>query len=84
MTPLEASITSFTPDHGWTAHFTGLKETWTEPVIGWAVVVTYTDDGSYEQGIRAVVLTEGRYAVTIVDYIEERDPGLAVRLKRTS
>lgn len=79
------SPTAFTPDSsGWTAAFTNADgNTWTEPVIGWAIAVNWAeheerdnaDDPArdiHETQIQAVVLDEG-YVVTESAYCVNRD-----------
>lgn len=67
------SITSLTVDHGWIAEFTSGGETWTEPVIGWAVVVRWANHGgeNAETDLQAVVLAEDRYPVAIREYVDD-------------
>ena len=72
---------SFTPDHGWVAHFEGASETWTEPVIGWAIVSWAGVDGR-ENDIQAVVLDEERYPSTIHGYLIGREGVKFLRLTR--
>ena len=81
------SIVSFTPDHGWIANFKATDgENWTEPVIGWAVVVKWTNyderaadscepDCQMETRLQAVVLDEYCYPTVISEYLEGRIQG---------
>lgn len=81
------STVSFTPDHSgtWAVRFTAHGHSWTEPVVGWAVVVTNPDDG--EEGastqVQPVVIdpAEG-WPASITEYRNNRDGYVAWRMER--
>lgn len=74
MIPTEGAILNMTPAAG-TVEFGAKGESWSMPLIGWAVVVTYLEDEGegagleYETSVHPVILTEGRYPVTLPDYL---------------
>lgn len=70
------AVIRFTPDHGWAATITDghSEESWTLPIIGWAVVVNDLEadtDGIREAdtGVEPVVLVEERYASVLSQYV---------------
>lgn len=83
------SPTHFTPEpQNLTATFTNTDgETWTGPIIGWAIVITWnnTDRGDdaepddQETRIEPVILAENKYPRTVNDYVANTD---GVRLER--
>lgn len=81
------SVISFTPDHSG-AHvveFTQGGETWTEHIIGWAIVVSYSDDeGGTDTNIHPVVIdpADGMPA-TVTDYRDNRTGHIDWRVKAT-
>lgn len=80
----ENSIISFTPDAGWEATFTTETETWTEPVIGWAVVLDLIVKGGREEtGLEPVLLVENRFPATLYWHLQDMsDPKPRVQIKR--
>ncbi|MBM0233368.1 hypothetical protein JNW91_16800 [Micromonospora sp. STR1_7] len=70
------SVTSFAPVDPdlYEVAFTGEDESWTLPVIGFAVVVTYAaqeDHDLSETGVCPVLIGEDGYAVTLRDLLSE-------------
>jgi hypothetical protein len=55
----------------WRMEFATKDERWTLPVIGWAVVVQHED--KYVTGIEPVVLENGWWALTLEQYLGDRD-----------
>lgn len=91
----ENSVISFTPDDGWEAVFIVPAaddpniqlQGWTEPVIGWAVVVDLEEDGEghTETGLEPVLLVEDRYPVTLHWHLASMDqPHPRVRIQRSA
>jgi len=79
--PTVGSVLSLTTASG-TVEFTNATETWTEPLVAWAVVVVWSDPalGEYGTDVVAVVIDEDRYPVTLAEYLRERASGTKARI----
>ncbi len=88
MTWTPESVLSFAPDSGWTADFTDRldNESWSLPVIGWAVLVNaYEDTDDADEAARsrvgprtslqAVVLAEATAPMPVPAYLDTISPG---------
>ncbi|MFG1844904.1 hypothetical protein [Micromonospora carbonacea] len=69
------SVTSFSPTDPdlWEVTFTGEVDTWTMPVIGFAVVVTYAGEDGVPSDTRTypVVLDDSGMPVHVFEYLQE-------------
>lgn len=91
----QGSILNFTPDHSaGVAKFRNGDDEWTEPVIGWAIVVNWSSAESHPHGgppdndqhdiaietrIEAVVLDQQGHACTTNDYLAGAEKGTRLR-----
>lgn len=65
---------------GWQVTFTADGESWTEPVIGWAVVATVSGQDGIDSDIATIVLdSDGGYAETLSSYLNSRSTGVSQR-----
>lgn len=87
---IENSILNMTPAAG-TVTFTQreTQETWTLPLIGWAVVITYSEvdkdlgfpELEQETSIEPVILAEDAYPMAMGHYSMDRDGGFDYRIE---
>lgn len=85
MTPTEGTILNLTPAAG-TVEFTTKGESWTLPLIGWAVVVTYLGDEEegagleYETSVHPVILAEDQYPETVPTFLSSLEGSATVKV----
>lgn len=80
MKPTIGTILQFTPQRG-TAHIhTDDGTTWTETLIGWGIVVTWTGKttGEYETHLEPVLLDEGIYPNCWSNYRDNRSGNVKI------
>lgn len=76
LTPTTGTVLNMTPANG-LVHFTAPGgETWTRPLLGYAVVVTYFDARvmEYEANLQPVVLSQGCHPIPLAEYLEGEAP----------
>lgn len=78
LNPTVGTVLNLIPATGTTHWKTPGGNTWTEPLIAWAVVVNAVEDSErqYDTSIEPVVLDEGRYPATPREYIANRVDGV--------
>lgn len=75
----ELDVLSITPVTGWTAEFAVLAddgshwETWTELVLGWAIIRRHFEEfDGHETRVEPAVLSDGMYPEPVSEYLELR------------
>jgi hypothetical protein len=61
-------------------------DTWTEPVIGWAVIEHHYEgmfDSGHERRMEPVLLAEGEFVETLREYLANRKEGIHTRIIRS-
>lgn len=67
-----SSILNFTPDsHQRIIEFRTPEEIWEHPLIGWAIVVNYTDDDTHETELEPVVLADHKFPLPLRLYLQD-------------